>query len=61
MLLDDSILLVKAAEAAGVQTTFQVSHGLFHAWPVLGNVMPESKQALKETAAFIHKSMGILP
>jgi acetyl esterase/lipase len=55
VLFDDSELLVKKAKTAGVEVEYQVFSGTFHSFPTIGRSCPESKQILKETAAYIHK------
>jgi acetyl esterase/lipase len=53
ILLDDSQMLAEKAQAAGVAVTLQVWEGLFHVWPALGDLIPESRQAFEAIGKFI--------
>lgn len=53
ILLDDSVKLAAKAEAAGVEARLSVWPGLFHAWPALGGLLPESVLAFAEARGFI--------
>lgn len=58
VLFDDSTALVAAAEAAGVEVTHYYSKGLFHTFPVMGKMLPEGKEAMKNTVNFFYKYLG---
>jgi acetyl esterase/lipase len=59
VLFDDAEQVVSAARRAGVDVQYQIVHGLFHTYEVLGKMIPESKQAMKDTVAFIYKWCGV--
>jgi epsilon-lactone hydrolase len=54
ILLDDARMLAEKAKAAGVDVTLKVWSGLFHVWPALGNLIPESRQAFEEMGQFLN-------
>ncbi len=53
ILLDDSRMLAEKAKSAGVDVTLTVWDKLWHVWPALGNLLPESKKAFEEIRDFI--------
>lgn len=53
ILLDDSITLAKRAKADGVDVTLRIWDDMWHAWPVLGELIPESGMAFEEMKQFI--------
>ena len=53
ILLDDSLTLAKRAKADGVDVTLRVWDGMWHAWPVLGDLIPESGMAFEEMKEFV--------
>lgn len=53
ILLDDSITLAKQAKADGVNVTLRIWDDMWHAWPVLGDLIPESGKAFEEMKEFI--------
>ena len=53
MLLDDARILAERAAAADVEVTLKVWEGMWHDWPVLGDLVPESRQAFEEFAQFV--------
>jgi acetyl esterase/lipase len=53
ILLDDALTLAEKARAAGVEVTLQVWEGLWHVWPALGDLLPESGQAFDAMGRFI--------
>ncbi|MEJ5225426.1 MAG: alpha/beta hydrolase [Anaerolineales bacterium] len=55
ILLDDARRLAENARAAGVDVTLSVYDGLWHVWPILGDLIPESKAAFEEIGAFLNK------
>ncbi len=53
ILLDDSVALAEKAKSAGVDVTIRVWDDMWHAWPVLGDLIPESGMAFQEMKNFI--------
>ena len=53
ILLDDARMLAEKARAAGVDVTLKVWDGMWHVWPVLGNLIPESRMAFDEMRQFL--------
>ena len=54
ILLDDARTLADKAGADGVDVTLRIWEGMFHAWQVLGRLIPESKKAFEEMKELIH-------
>ena len=59
ILLDDSTALAEKAEAAGVDVILRVWDGLWHVWPALGDLVPESAAAFAEMREFL-KARSVL-
>ncbi len=57
ILLNDSLALAEKARADGVDITLRVWGGLWHAWPALGSLIPESRHAFEEMGEFIRVKM----
>lgn len=53
ILLDDSLTLAKRAQADGVDVTLRIWDDMWHAWPVLGELIPESGMAFEEMKEFL--------
>ncbi|NLJ47941.1 MAG: alpha/beta hydrolase, partial [Treponema sp.] len=53
ILLDDSRAVAEKARAAGVDLVLSVWEGLWHVWPALGDLVPESGAAFAEARAFL--------
>ena len=53
ILFDDSTRLVRRAEQEGVDVSFVAREGLVHVWPLFHPLMPEAKQTIEESAAFM--------
>jgi len=53
ILFDDARMVAERAKAAGVQVTLSVWDGLWHVWPIVGALVPESGQAFDEMARFL--------
>jgi acetyl esterase/lipase len=53
ILLDDSLTLAKKAKADGVDVSLRIWDDMWHAWPVLGDLIPESGMAFEEMNDFI--------
>ncbi len=58
ILLDDSRSVAESARAAGVPQSLQVWQGLWHVWPAVGPLLPETDAAYKEIGLFL-KSLGL--
>jgi epsilon-lactone hydrolase len=52
-MLDDSVAYAAKARAAGVDVTLKVWEGMFHCFPLMAPLFPESTQALAEIGTFI--------
>jgi acetyl esterase/lipase len=55
ILLDDSLTLAEKAKSAGVDVTLRVWDDMWHAWPVLGELIPESGMAFEEMKGFVNE------
>lgn len=53
ILLDDASTLADKAKTDGVDVTLKIWEGMFHAWPALGGMIPESKRAFEEIKQFL--------
>jgi len=53
ILLDDARTLADKAKADGVDITLKIWDGMWHVWPALGGLIPESKKAFEEIGQFI--------
>ncbi len=53
ILLDDALIVAAKAKAAGVDVELRVWEGLWHVWQVLGDLIPESREAIEEMALFL--------
>ncbi len=53
LLRDDSVEFAAKARAAGVEVELEIWPGVFHAWPVLGGLMPEALAAIERMGAFL--------
>ncbi len=53
ILLDDSLSLAEKARAAGVDVALEVWDGLWHDWPALGDLVPETRQAFLVMKRFL--------
>lgn len=53
ILFDDARMVAERARAAGVDVTLSVWDGLWHVWPIVGDLVPESGQAFDEMALFM--------
>jgi acetyl esterase/lipase len=53
ILLDDSRAVAEKARAAGVDVSLSVWDGLWHVWPALGDLIPESGAAFAEMRDFL--------
>jgi monoterpene epsilon-lactone hydrolase len=54
ILLDDSRIVGKHAEAAGANFEVDIWPSMFHDWWLFGSLIPESKQCLLKVADWIH-------
>lgn len=55
VLLSDSKAVAGKAEAAGVDVKLSIYEGMFHVFQMLGDFIPESKEAWEEVQIFINK------
>ena len=55
ILLDDSITLAEKAKSAGVDVSLSIWDDMWHAWPVLGELIPESGMAFEEMNQFVRR------
>lgn len=53
VMYSDSARLAEKATKAGVDTTLDVSDGLFHVWHLFADYMPEARKSVKEIGKFI--------
>ncbi len=58
ILLDDALVFVDKARAAGVDTTLRVAEGLWHVYPAWAAVVPECMEEMRAMAAFIGERLG---
>jgi acetyl esterase/lipase len=57
VLMDDSTRLVAKAKSAGVPVEFRLWHGVPHAFQFFARFLPEGRDALRDTAAFMRRVM----
>lgn len=55
ILLDDSIQLAEKAKEDNVDVTIKIWEGMWHVWHLMGNSIPEAKEAIVEVCEFITK------
>jgi epsilon-lactone hydrolase len=53
VLRDDSTRLAERARAAGVSTELKIWPVVPHAWQLVPHLIPEARQALRESVAFL--------
>ena len=53
MLLDDSVVLHRRAEAAGVKTQIRIAEPMIHVWHMFHAILPEGGEAIGEIADFV--------
>lgn len=56
-LLDDSVRVAAAAEAAGVEVELEVWDEMFHIWPYFAGMLPEGQRAIERMGSFIDQVM----
>ncbi len=59
VLRHDAELMAERLEAAGVPVTLHLWKGQVHAFPVLGDLLPESGAALDQVAGFVGDALGV--
>jgi acetyl esterase/lipase len=59
ILLDDARTLADKAKTDGVDVTLKIWNGMFHAWPALGGMIPESKKACEEVKQFVDVHVSV--
>jgi acetyl esterase/lipase len=55
---DEDVRFAAAAESAGVDVTLHVGQGMVHAWPAFAAVLPQGREALEMTGAFLQDRLG---
>jgi acetyl esterase/lipase len=50
----ESSILRAFWQQCGVDITLRIWDDMWHAWPVLGELIPESRMAFEELAEFLH-------
>ena len=58
IILDDTLRFAEKAKNAGVDVTTDIWAGLWHVFQIFGNLMPESKKALKKIGGFIREKLS---
>lgn len=53
VLLDDSRVFHENALQAGVDSTIEISNGLFHVWQIYVGLIPEAEASLRQAAEFL--------
>jgi monoterpene epsilon-lactone hydrolase len=61
MLLDDSVLAARQAQAAGVATRLDIWPVLPHAFPLFTALFHEARQSHDDIAGFIREHTGVMP
>ncbi len=56
--LDDSLRFAEKANKAGVDVRLVVGKGQVHCYPLLPDFIPESRQAMTDISAFVHKHIS---
>lgn len=59
LLLSDSLMVGERAHAQGVDVQVQVWKRMFHAFPIAERMLPESRRAMREIAAYIRERLGM--
>ena len=57
ILLDDSVMLAEKAREDKVDVTIKIWEGMWHVWHLMGNIVPEGKEAIEEVCEFIIKTL----
>ncbi len=58
-MLSDSLMVGERAHAQGVDVQVQVWKRMFHAFPIAERMLPESRRAMREIAAYIRERLGM--
>src|SRR5262249_51993962 len=53
MLRDDGVMMAGRLEDAGVDVKLEVWPRVFHAWPIMADVIPEARRAIENIARFV--------
>ncbi len=59
VLRHDAELMAERLDAAGVPVALHLWKGQVHAFPVLGDLLPESSAALDQVAGFVEDALGV--
>jgi acetyl esterase/lipase len=54
VLLDDARAVADKAQAPGVDVSLRIWNGLWHVWPALGDLIPETRAAFEEMKTFLN-------
>ena len=58
LLLDDTVRFADKAKKQGVEVTIDLWKDMFHVFQIFGNLMPESKKALKKIGDYARETFG---
>jgi monoterpene epsilon-lactone hydrolase len=53
MLRDDGVMMAENLKAAGVDVKLEVWPRVFHAWPVMADIVPEARRAIENIVRFV--------
>jgi monoterpene epsilon-lactone hydrolase len=59
LLRDDAVRMSDKMRAAGVPVTLQIWPRVFHAWPMMADILPEGHAAIVKIAAFVNEHLMI--
>jgi acetyl esterase/lipase len=59
ILRDDSTRFARQAIAQGVKATVNLWPAVFHVWQFAYHFLPEGRQSLEQTAAFLHRTRAL--
>ncbi len=57
ILLSDALALAEKARADGISVTLKIWDGMWHVWQVLGDLIPESRQAFEQISRFVQEKV----
>lgn len=53
ILYDDSVLFAEKAKAAGVDVTLDINDGMFHAYPIFIDIIPQAKEGFDKIVSYV--------
>lgn len=53
MLRDDGVLMAEKLKSAGVDVRLEVWPRVFHAWPIMADLLPEARKAIRNIVSFV--------